>query len=38
MRLFRITFKLNELAEDPDEEGARRYLAADSQHSKQDGI
>lgn len=28
MRLFRITFKLNELKEDPDEVGAREYLAA----------
>ncbi len=28
MRLFRIRFKLNELKEDPDEVGAREYLAA----------
>ncbi len=28
MRLFRIRFKLNELGEDPDEVGAREYLAA----------
>ncbi len=28
MRLFRITFKLNELKDDPDEVGAREYLAA----------
>ncbi len=28
MRLFRICFKLNELKEDPDEVGAREYLAA----------
>ncbi|MDO5451343.1 MAG: efflux RND transporter permease subunit [Akkermansia sp.] len=28
MRLFRIKFKLNDLAEDPDEVGARKYLAA----------
>lgn len=28
MRLFRIKFKLNELKEDPDEAGARKYLAA----------
>ncbi len=28
MRLFRIKFKLNELKEDPDEVGAREYLAA----------
>ncbi|MGN0837027.1 MAG: efflux RND transporter permease subunit [Akkermansia sp.] len=28
MRLFRIRFKLNDLKEDPDEVGARQYLAA----------
>ena len=28
MKLFRIKFKLNDLAEDPDEVGAREYLAA----------
>ncbi|MGN0865850.1 MAG: efflux RND transporter permease subunit [Akkermansia sp.] len=28
MRLFRIRFKLNDLREDPDEVGARQYLAA----------
>ncbi|MCQ2365999.1 MAG: efflux RND transporter permease subunit [Akkermansia sp.] len=38
MRIFRITFKLNDLAADPDEEGARRYLAADAQRTPQDGI
>jgi hypothetical protein len=26
MRIFRITFAKKTLAEDPDEEGARRYL------------
>lgn len=28
MKLFRIKFSLNELKEDPDEKGAREYLAA----------
>ena len=28
MRLFRIKFSLNDLKEDPDEVGARKYLAA----------
>ena len=28
MKLFRIKFKLNDLSEDPDEVGAREYLAA----------
>ena len=28
MRLFRITYKLNENKADPDEEAARDYLAA----------
>lgn len=28
MRLFRIKFKINDLKEDPDEVGARKYLAA----------
>ena len=28
MRLFRIRFKLSTLEEDPDEVGARQYLAA----------
>lgn len=28
MRLFRIRFKINDLKEDPDEVGARKYLAA----------
>lgn len=35
MRLFRIRFKLNDLAEDPDEVGARKYLAA---HKNDDPI
>jgi len=33
MRLFRITFKINDLKEDPDEVGAREYLAATSDDS-----
>ncbi len=33
MRLFRITFKINDLKEDPDEVGAREYLAASGDDS-----
>lgn len=33
MRLFRIKFKLNDLKEDPDEVGAREYLAASGNDS-----
>ncbi|MBR5880027.1 MAG: efflux RND transporter permease subunit, partial [Akkermansia sp.] len=35
MKLFRIKFKLNDLSEDPDEVGAREYLAA---HKNDDPI
>jgi len=34
MKLFRIKFKLNELKEDPDEVGAREYLAAHGNESE----